>query len=288
MQLNSLNHINWDALIDHCTSNKKATIGVPEIKSSNFVPYCLGLFGSIQPAEGDETLSKFKATYARIPSEIVYRNEIITKTTLSKLFKFFALVNPMCYSPVPQIKNKVFNGAVPIFMYGQKLYNNIPYEAWKTEDYKTLQAIVPYAFNRPEVLDYDWKYHTWKTNESEFPGEIERFRVRMVTPYDDSARASFTSYKNNKIYRRVAKEEFTGEPGSDLSAQEVRDKAWDALPSIVRQMIAQTWIFAPEVRLVDRQIMDLQNWDNVPAPLDTRESNMRVKDTSPASDDFPF
>jgi hypothetical protein len=246
------------------------------------------LFGSLKPREATDERSAFANTFLSTPEEVEWKGEIITRKTIAKLLKFFALVNPSCYTPVPQVKNKVFNGAVPVFMYGQRLYNGVPYEYWKTECYKSLQAVVPYAFNRSEILDFDWKYHKWEKNEEQYPGEIEQFRVKMLTPRESSVRAPYTSYKNNKVYISKAKQEFTGEPGSDLSAEDVRGQKWDSLPSIVRQMIAQTWIFAPEVRLVDRQIMDLQNWDNIPAPIGSNDSSVRVRDISPPEGDLPF
>lgn len=120
------------------------------------------------------------------------------------------------------------NSATPLFLYAQKLYNNIPYSAWVRDDYlqyglsRELRPILGIEF--PVVSEENWNLA----------------RVSSVTD-GEGKRHDFSAYKCNKT-----------------SSSEI-----NALPRFFRHMYLRTWIFAePKASM----IISLDNFDSTIPP----------------------
>ena len=133
-------------------------------------------------------------------------------------------------------KEDFFNQATPIFFLAYKMYENVSYDMWATnEDHIDM------------FLGYSWKgfdnLPDWYSID--FKKDIQELRIKAATD-SSGILHSYTKYKCNK----------TGVA------------AIDSLPMFFRCMYLQLWIFNAQRRNEDRMILNWTNWSAIPEEFD--------------------
>lgn len=139
------------------------------------------------------------------------------------------------YSKVKLSTHKAYT---PLFMYAHKLYNDVEYTEWDKED-----PAIEWALGRTLYRALEYARNNPNPNFS-----LERIKELRY---------------NSMTYRAGKKAGITA-PITDFKMH-----AYEDIPAEVMRMLLQTWILNAELRDDKAMILDIWDWDNIPAPLDS-------------------
>lgn len=182
-------------------------------------------------------------------SDYVVENIAFPGSKVIEFFKLFYYEDAKTYMKASQTAEPNWSSAVPIIMYMYKIQYNINYEEWdKSDPYikfllgKKLEWLADPSFTMP----------TW-TDE-----ELQNIQLVALTT---AATGVVRSIKSHIIAKRTGDEDF------------------DNLPRMARFMVAQTWIYSPQVRS-PAMITNYHNWDELAPSFTT--SNLITEDAKVA------
>jgi len=165
--------------------------------------------------------------------EYTIEGQRVTREEMLSLIGFFYYYPTSCIILESQIKS-TYNSSTPVFLYAQRLYNDVMYNSWDRKD-PQLKFLLGCGIS---IVLADYKF------PSISPDKWETARVKSVTT-SKGERCDFTAYKANKI-------------SAGTNYGENWEKEIDALPRLLKHMYLETWIFANPVTSA---ISDLDDWD---------------------------
>lgn len=251
--MNPLIKLDTDALLDDFNNFKDGKTKnfslAKHYPINNFVPHILSLFANVPLIRNSEGLISMNLTIdaTKIEDTIKLPDSNIIKTlNIRQLILLVSTINRSKIIPVKQ-KESTYKAFTPLFMYAHKLYNNVQYTEWDTNDEKiqfalgrTLYNMLVFAkantkpnFSVAEVIRLRKSFMTYKTGKKE--GITE----------------SNTSYKMNPI-------------DTDY-------------PADILRMELQTWIANTELRDENAMILDMWDWGNIPTAFDSALEEKPIK-----------
>jgi len=201
----------------------------------DFLPQAIQLFSMLKPAKNysiTDTLANIEPVY--------FRDHEYSVEDIRNILAFFRLCPPSYYSVGRESQTTaIYNGAVPLFLYAQKFYNNIEYNEWDRNcSERALQTVLGYRLSELVAITAD-DYKKYAANY-----DLENFRIRMFTDGRGDLQP-YTYYKCNNV----------------------NDSDFDRLPKTLRLMLVQGWIFNAQCRS-DKMILDWSDWSNIPEAYD--------------------
>jgi hypothetical protein len=295
------NTINFDNLVKNYEQDSKSfKITNPLLQTNAFLQFSAELLGNTKPPSPNDLGQRdLNDWFKLLPSKTYFKDEDWTPDQLVSLLKFFAKIPFTHYGgQISQTKDKYWNSSVPIFMYGQRLINDIQYDEWNTKN--NAKYILPscYLFDEENLTsNIRIIYRTtgielFKKDSGSFVrlytwDELLKLRSIALTETKVEKRHAAISYKCNKTWRgdpsADERSENEEENENEVSDTEFMRMQFDALPKMQRRAILQLWIFNPAIRLVKKGLFDLHNWDHVPESLDGTADSV-ISDTNTISD----
>lgn len=245
------------------------------IQTNAFLQLACELLGNTNPPPRNvDGYRSIKEWYKNLPERITFRNEEWTKESIIHLLEFLVKIPFGQLSPQPpQIKGKYWNSSVPFFMYGQRLINGIPYDEWNIPEnrkyclpsvYKESKTstsnIVAYYRGKDIELMSGPSVVVYITSE-----ELLQLRSLALDDTRNHKRHDPNTHLVCNTWKGSTEEEETEEGGVEHFERMCR--SFDSLSKGQRQALLQLWIFQPHVRLENKGLFNLQNWDDVPAPI---------------------
>lgn len=192
-------------------------------------------------------LKNFRFTNSGLIDPKYYIKDNFQPDAWHKGLYYFLMADPrgnVIFGTQTKKENLPFCGLVPLILAAHKKYNNIPFNKWSLDG---LSGVVNSSLC--EVMHLKGKAPTF---DKEYLLELrEEGLVVKSGKNAGSIRKAHTAYGLTGI-SRVKNPEFT------------------ALPKLAQIILTQTWAASPMCRN-KYMILDLNDWDNMPEPLDSSE-----------------
>lgn len=212
--------------------------GITNFKRFNGVEWAVHVFGKVPVILRSNGIVDLKATFSgdwEFNHSMHGTVDVFNAYSIRNMLKFFAQNDWSTFCAKPQNKSNL-NSGVPLLLYAQRLYNNIPYMAWKEELFSLKNLAILGKHLAGIGLD----------ELPQFPeGRLLDLREQLYTSKN-------TGLKRNCTEWRIGKTD---------------DPKFEILPGAYKRMITQSWIFNAACR-TPNMILDWENWDNVPEAFD--------------------
>jgi hypothetical protein len=170
---------------------------------------------------------------------------------------------------IVQTRSKMYNAATPLFLLGQKLYNQIPYNKWDPDPKSLPYATCKMLF---DVSEFFGRYPEFKQVANlGTDDDVSILRIAAVTG-TNGMRYPFTSFRANNLNKDFMDKYGLFQDGSPETEQE-NYCFYNDLPKTIRMMLLQLWIFNASCRN-EHMICDLNDLSKQPEPLDSVKSTI--------------
>lgn len=245
---------NWD---EWAYNLKKDISWEPKSVDTNLLDHLLPVFASIPLVYNNESKISVTKTVQEMPNIIKTPNgEIDRKTVFNMLYCIYSINRSVFIKKM--INNPRLGSLTPIPMYAFKLHHNIPYEKWDYKDStmriflgKYLEPILD--VRRGNIIIPIMSDGEILANRKEALTAKRGIKAGTVNPVT-SHYCSITSLKCN---------------ADDGESEEEDGIQKFTLPKVIIQMKLQLWLANASIRKPGTMILDPQNWDATPKPLDT-------------------
>jgi hypothetical protein len=243
--------------------------------SIQFLNVATTVFGAVKPDPTYDVVETLKLV-EKNPVDILGYVWDVNK--VKAMAAFFVKIPFGLIADITQTKSKLYNAAVPIFMLGQKLYNDIPYNKWKKDPLTIRWGTSKIIYDASDWYydmypSFGGRFEEWVFNSGEeTDDDVSGLRAATVT--GKGGRYSFTGYRANNVTASfMAQFGIPPEGGEGVSRLGLPSVCnYNAVSKIVRMMILQLWIFNASCRN-EHMIMDLEDWSKMPQSLDPKLSN---------------
>jgi hypothetical protein len=238
--------------------------GVIYDNSLQFLNVLTRVFGAVEPHPSYNFAETLKALK---PVEVYGVTWTVEQIRAMISFAFHIPFSAM--ADIVQTRSKMYNAATPLFLLGQKLYNQIPYNKWdpdpKSLPYATCKMMFDVAEFFGKYPEFNQVFNLGTTDD------VGVVRIAAVTG-SNGMRYPFTSFRANNLNKEFM-EKYGLFPDGTPETEESNFCYYNDLPKTVRMMLLQLWIFHSSCRN-EHMICDLNDFSKQPEPLDVLKTTI--------------
>ena len=241
--MNQLLKLDLKTIYSNYQNSNKLELPLPYTNNKPlFINHMLSAFAAVRlkvPAESKEDIVSMSLTLRNIPAEGVQLDGgIMTFENMRALILIAAKV-PRSRLISNMTKNPKYATLTPLFMYAHKLYNNVKYSQWDSNDANIDIALGDFLY---KALDFQRAYPS-------------------IMDIDASTRKHLLGERTWVAYPRFLKYDETMDATEDEAEIISYPKEWLIIN-------CQFWLANAEVRDVDTMLLDMKTWDRIPPALD--------------------